>query len=351
MAEPWEKLVPQGGPWFGGTPGGGGPGEKGEDGREVELRKGATHVQWRYEGESSWRDLVALADLKGDKGDKGDPGDPGAPGEKGDPGEPGAAGANGADGADGREVELQKSATHIQWRYEDDGSWQDLVALADLKGEKGDPGEIPDVENFLTEEDLAGYVTSGDLSSALSGKANTTHTHEQSDITGLSTALNGKVDSVNGQTGVVELTSEDIEATVDGEPTGDNITQFVQDQLSSTYQLFNAGLQAKADASHTHTASNITDFNTAADARIAASTTVVKTTGNQTVGGTKTFSSAPSVPDGSFSIAKVSGLQTALNGKVGSGNSSVTGIEYYDSVDDLPAEGATGVIYVVPVEE
>src|SRR5690606_7299989 len=84
MAEPWEKLVPPGGPWFGGTPGGT-PGEKGEDGREVELRKGETHVQWRYVGESSW---------------------------------------------------------------------QDLVALADLKGEKGDPGEVPDVENFLTEEDL-----------------------------------------------------------------------------------------------------------------------------------------------------------------------------------------------------
>src|SRR5690606_35112184 len=260
MAEPWEKLVPPGGPWFGGTPGGT-PGEKGEDGREVELRKGETHVQWRYVGEPSWQDLVALADLKGDKGD---------------PGEPGADGADGANGADGREVELQKSATHIQWRYEDDGSWPDLVALADLEGEKGDPGEIPDVENFLTAEDLAGYVTSGDLSSALAGKA---------------------------------------------------------------------------DTSHTHTASNITDFNTAADARIAASTTVVKTTGNQTVGGTKTFSSAPSVPDGSFSIAKVSGLQTALNGKVGSGNSSVTGIEYYDSVEDLPEEGTPGVIYVVPVEE
>src|SRR5690606_7992314 len=120
------------------------------------------------------------------------------------------------------------SATHIQWRYEGETSWQDLVALADLKGEKGDPGEIPDVEDFLTEEDLAGYVTSGDLSSALSGKADTAHTHEQSDIIGLS---------------------------------------------------------------------------------------------------------------------------TALNAKVGSGNSSVTGIEYYDSVDDLPAEGTTGVIYVVPVAE
>lgn len=46
---------------------------------------------------------------------------------------------------------------------------------------------------------------------------------------------------------------------------------------------------------------------------------VVKLTGNQTVAGTKTFSSAPSVPDASFSIAKTSGLQTALDAKMADG--------------------------------
>lgn len=172
MAEPWEERVPPGGPWFGGTSGGGGAGEKGDDGREVELRKGATHVQWRYEGESSWRNLVALDDLKGAKGDPGEPGPDGEKGEKGDPGEPGEKGEKGdpgepgADGADGREVELQKSATHIQWRYEGDGSWQDLVALADLKGEKGDPGEIPDVENFVVTDDLEDYVAKDEIEPA-----------------------------------------------------------------------------------------------------------------------------------------------------------------------------------------
>lgn len=47
----------------------------------------------------------------------------------------------------------------------------------------------------------------------------------------------------------------------------------------------------------------------------ADSTEVVKLTGAQTVAGVKTFSSAPVVPDASFAIAKVSGLQTALDGK------------------------------------
>lgn len=45
---------------------------------------------------------------------------------------------------------------------------------------------------------------------------------------------------------------------------------------------------------------------------------VVKTSGNQTVAGVKTFSSAPVVPDNSFAISKTNGLQTALDGKAAS---------------------------------
>lgn len=42
----------------------------------------------------------------------------------------------------------------------------------------------------------------------------------------------------------------------------------------------------------------------------------VKLTGAQTVAGVKTFSSAPVVPNGSFSIAKTTGLQAALDDKL-----------------------------------
>lgn len=45
---------------------------------------------------------------------------------------------------------------------------------------------------------------------------------------------------------------------------------------------------------------------------------VVKLTGNQTIGGTKTFQVAPGVPDGAWTIAKTTGLQPALDGKVSS---------------------------------
>lgn len=59
---------------------------------------------------------------------------------RGDVGAAGADGNDGAAGADGREVELQTSATHIQWRYEGAGSWTDLVALSDLEGPQGPAG-------------------------------------------------------------------------------------------------------------------------------------------------------------------------------------------------------------------
>lgn len=44
----------------------------GEDGREVEFNVSATHIQIRYEGETEWADLIALAALQGPKGDRGD---------------------------------------------------------------------------------------------------------------------------------------------------------------------------------------------------------------------------------------------------------------------------------------
>src|SRR5690606_3974251 len=70
------------------------------------------------------------------------------------------------------------------------------------------------------------------------------------------------------------------------------------------------------------------------------SSTAVRTSGNQTIAGVKTFSSAPVVPDNSFSQAKVNGLATALNGKVGSATvstiwtgsqSAYDGLGSYDS--------------------
>lgn len=65
-----------------------------------------------------WNELVKLSDITG---------------------EAGIQGPKGTDGKDGRDIELQKSSTHIQWKYttEDAGAWRNLVSLTDITGPAG----------------------------------------------------------------------------------------------------------------------------------------------------------------------------------------------------------------------
>lgn len=53
---------------------------KGDPGTPVEIQKGATHIQWRYVGDTSWTDIVSMAELKGATGEKGEKGEIGATG-------------------------------------------------------------------------------------------------------------------------------------------------------------------------------------------------------------------------------------------------------------------------------
>ena len=87
----------------------------GEDGREIELRVNATHIQRRYEGEGNddWRDIVTLSSLTG---------------------------ADGHDGVDGKEVELQVNGGYIQWRYKGDADWNNLAAVSVVAGPQGPQG-------------------------------------------------------------------------------------------------------------------------------------------------------------------------------------------------------------------
>lgn len=80
---------------------GGGGGSAGKDGREIELQNSGTAIQWRYEGDDAWIDLVQLSSLKGEKGDKGDKGDKGETGATGPQGPQGETGAQGPAGPQG----------------------------------------------------------------------------------------------------------------------------------------------------------------------------------------------------------------------------------------------------------
>ena len=89
-----------------------------------EVRNNGTAIQWKYSDETDWRDLVALEELKGAAGEDG---------------KDGTDGKNGTDGMNAKSIEVQRAATHIQWRYEG-GEWQNLVAIADIKGPAGQNG-------------------------------------------------------------------------------------------------------------------------------------------------------------------------------------------------------------------
>ena len=150
---------------------------QGERGPAVELQKSATHLQWRVEGSTgAWTDLVLLLDLKGPQGLQGDRG-PSGPGFAFQGNVPTVAnlptpstqghaylvtatgdlhiysgtawinsgpiqGPKGDEGDPGSEVELQKTATEIQWRRVGAPTWTTLVLLANLKGDAGTSVEL-----------------------------------------------------------------------------------------------------------------------------------------------------------------------------------------------------------------
>lgn len=123
----------------------GNPGSPGINGREVELRNSGTAIEWKFVGETYWRLLVPLDTLQGSQGE---PGIQGIPGIQGTSGPQGPSGPTGPTGADGRDIELQTSATHLEWRYVEDSIWNPVIALSALvgpqgvKGDKGDTGNV-----------------------------------------------------------------------------------------------------------------------------------------------------------------------------------------------------------------
>lgn len=136
--------------WFGetgGLPGPkGDPGDDGSNGREIQLQKSATHLQWRYVGDAAWSNIVALADITGPKGDTGDKGDKG---DKGDSFTVDAVGLlSGRAAYDGQAVGFSYLATDNSLIYfrAAGGGWTAGVPFG--KGDKGDTG-APGTTDYL----------------------------------------------------------------------------------------------------------------------------------------------------------------------------------------------------------
>ncbi len=126
----------------------------------LEVQNNGTAIQWKYSDETDWHDLVALDELKGTAGENGKDGVDGKNGINGKDGTDGKNGTDGRDGVNGKDgtngkdgidgkdgvngvngktVEVKRTDTHIQWRYEGE-DWQNLVAIADITGPAGQKG-------------------------------------------------------------------------------------------------------------------------------------------------------------------------------------------------------------------
>lgn len=133
------------------------------------------------------------------------------------------------------------------------------------------------------EPDLSDLATKNELQTGLAGKANTKHTHTTAQVTGLDTALAGKADKTYVDTELAKKQAK-----------GDYATNTALTQ----------GLAGKANTSHTHTKSQITDFPEIPD----TSTLIPKTGDRGHLNGYELISNAPEpdAPDGHGSISKSS---------------------------------------------
>ena len=101
-------------------------GANGLNGKEVVLRVTSTMIQWKYDTDTEWNDLIPLNSLKGKDGKDGING---------------SNGRDGIDGDNGKEIELRNNSTYIQWRYVGDENWYNLIEVSSLRGVDGENGK------------------------------------------------------------------------------------------------------------------------------------------------------------------------------------------------------------------
>lgn len=199
----------------------------GKDGSRVAVQCNQNAIQWKYDNETEWHDLMDIAQLTGAVGPAGQDGKNGANGKDGIDGKDGVNGkdgadgkdgANGKDGVDGRSVEVRSTDVYIQWRY-DDGTWQNLVALTDITGPSGSAGTDGRTPEFRTDNDMLQWRYAGDFIWL--------NLYDMSTLRGKDGAdgINGK-DGINGQNGKDGIDGRD---GVDGANGKDGNTPFIGD--------------------------------------------------------------------------------------------------------------------------
>lgn len=131
----------------------------------------------------------------------------------------------------------------------------------------------------LAESQVTGLTTDlSTLTTAVSGKASSSHTHAESDVTSLTTDLSTLTTAVSGKASSSHTHAES------------DVTSLTTDLSTLT-----TAVSGKASTTHTHAESDVTSLVSDLGNK-ATDSAVVHNTGAETVAGIKTFSSAPVVP-------------------------------------------------------
>lgn len=108
-------------------------GVDGVDGKDFKYEDFTEEQLEKLRGPQGYRGEKGEQGVQGVQGIQGVPGVPGRDGRDGVDGINGVDGKNGIDGIDGKNVELQRTNTHIQWRQEGDEEWKDLIEIDELR--------------------------------------------------------------------------------------------------------------------------------------------------------------------------------------------------------------------------
>lgn len=78
----------------------------GGGGRQVEIGTNATHIIWRYTGDTVWQNLIAKSELAGTNGTNG---------------------ANGTNGTNGESIQMRQNGDYIQAKYPSQTAWNNVA--------------------------------------------------------------------------------------------------------------------------------------------------------------------------------------------------------------------------------
>jgi hypothetical protein len=207
---------------------------------KVEVTLNSQAVQVGLPSPQSVRVTLPLVGPQGPAGPKGDKGDPGD-----------VAGAVAWDNVTDKPTTFPPEA-HAASHEQDGSDPINVNALTSVLGNNNLGEDINAIDSILNGLGTAATSDAGDFAAAV-------HGHVAADISDFSTAAAAAapVQSVAGRTGTVTLAKADV-----GLGNVDN-TSDTNKPISSATQ---SALDGKAALSHTHTASQVTDFNTAAAA-------------------------------------------------------------------------------------